>query len=114
MINPYEIIIAPHLTEKSVALSYGDPNIKDDEKIVRKYTFLVKKTANKIQIKAAVEALYNEGKKKKDEGIEVTSVRTIKVLGKKRRRGKSVGYEPDRKKAVVTLKQGQMLEDYGV
>jgi large subunit ribosomal protein L23 len=113
MINPYEIIIAPHLTEKSVALSYGDPNIKDDAQIIRKYTFLVKKNANKIQIKAAIEALYNEGKKK-DEGISVTSVRTIKVLGKKRRRGKSVGYEPDRKKAVVTLAQGQMLEDYGV
>jgi len=112
MINPYEIIIAPHLTEKSVALSYGDPNIKDEDKIVRKYTFLVKKNANKIQIKAAIEALYNDGKKK--DGIEVTSVRTIKVLGKKRRRGKSVGYEPDRKKAVVTLKQGQLLEDYGV
>ena len=113
MTSPYDIILAPHLTEKSVALSYGDPNIKDEDKIVRKYTFLVKKNANKIQIKAAVEALYNEGKKKK-EGIEVTSVRTIKVLGKKRRRGKSVGYEPDRKKAVVTLKQGQLLEDYGV
>lgn len=111
--NPYEIIIAPHLTEKSVALSYGDPNIKDEDKIVRKYTFLVKKDANKIQIKAAIEALYNDGKKK-NEGIEVTSVRTIKILGKKRRRGRSIGYEPDRKKAVVTLKQGQLLEDYGV
>ncbi len=113
MMSPYEIIIAPHLTEKSVALSYGDPNIRDEEKLVRKYTFLVKKDANKIQIKAAIEALYNDGKKK-GEGIEVTSVRTIKVLGKKRRRGRVAGYEPDRKKAVVTLKAGQMLEDFGV
>lgn len=111
--NPYEIIIAPHLTEKSVALSYGDPKIKDDANLVRKYTFLVKKDANKIQIKAAIEALYNEGKKK-GEGIEVTAVHTIKVLGKQRRRGRSVGYEPDRKKAVVTLAKGQLLEDYGV
>ncbi len=113
MTSPYEIIIAPHLTEKSVALSYGDPNIRDEEKIVRKYTFVVKKNANKIQIKAAIEALYNDGKKK-GEGIEVTSVRTIKILGKKRRRGRVAGYEPDRKKAVVTLKAGQLLEDYGV
>ncbi|MBI1334207.1 MAG: 50S ribosomal protein L23 [Armatimonadetes bacterium] len=113
MTNPYDIIIAPHLTEKAVALSYGDPNIRDEEKIVRKYTFLVKKDANKIQIKAAIEALYNDGKKK-NEGIEVTSVRTIKVLGKRRRRGRSIGYEPDRKKAIVTLKAGQMLEDFGV
>ena len=113
MMNPYDIIVAPHLTEKSVALSYGDPSIKDENKIVRKYTFIVKKDSNKIQIKAAIEALYNDGKKK-GEGINVTSVRTIKVLGKKRRRGKSTGYEPDRKKAVITLATGQMLEDYGV
>ena len=113
MTSPYDIIIAPHLTEKSVALSYGDPNIREEEKNVRKYTFLVKKNANKIQIKAAIEALYNDGKKK-GEGIEVTSVRTIKILGKKRRRGRVAGYEPDRKKAVVTLKAGQLLEDYGV
>ena len=72
MMSPYEIIIAPHLTEKSVALSYGDPNIRDEEKLVRKYTFLVKKDANKIQIKAAIEALYNDGKKK-GEGIEAVS-----------------------------------------
>lgn len=111
--NPYEIIVAPHLTEKSVALSYGDPKIKEESNIVRKYTFIVKKDANKIQIKAAIEALYNEGKKK-GEGIEVTSVRTIKVLGKSRRRGRFVGHEPDRKKAVITLAKGQMLEDYGV
>ena len=113
MINPYEIIVAPHLTEKSVALSYGDPKNKDEAQIVRKYTFIVKRDSNKIQIKAAIEALYNDGKKK-GEGINVTSVRTIKVLGKKRRRGKSSGYEPDRKKAVITLATGQMLEDYGV
>lgn len=113
MLTPYEIILAPHLTEKSVALSYGDPKIKDEAQIVRKYTFLVKRDANKIQIKAAIEALYNEGKKK-GEGIEVTSVRTVKIVGKARRRGRFVGHEPDRKKAIVTLAKGQMLEDYGV
>jgi large subunit ribosomal protein L23 len=113
MFNPYEIIVAPHLTEKSVALSYGDPMIKEESNIVRKYTFIVKRDANKIQIKAAIEAIYNDGKKK-GEGIEVQNVRTIKVLGNQRRRGKSVGYEPDRKKAIVTLVKGQMLEDYGV
>lgn len=113
MRSPYEVIVAPHLTEKSVALSMGDLRVKDDAELVRKYTFIVAKDANKIEIKAAIEALYNEGKKK-GEGIEVTSVRTIKVLGKKRRRGQRSGYEPDRKKAVITLAKGQMLEDYGV
>jgi len=111
--NPYDIILRPHITEKAVALSYGDPRIKDEEDLVRKYTFEVVTNANKIEIKQAIEAIYNEGKKK-DQAISVQSVRTIKVLGKKRRRGRSVGYEPDRKKAVITLGKGQMLEDYGV
>ncbi len=113
MKNPYEIIVRPHITEKAVALSYGDPRIKNEGDLVRKYTFEVATSANKIEIKQAIEAIYNEGKKK-DQTINVDSVRTIKVLGKKRRRGKSVGYEPNRKKAVITLAKGQMLEDYGV
>ena len=113
MKNPHDIILRPHITEKAVALSYGDPKIKDEEDLVRKYTFEVAPKANKIEIKQAIEAIYNEGKKK-DQAISVDSVRTIKMLGKKRRRGKSVGYEPDRKKAVITLAKGQMLEDYGV
>jgi len=111
--NPHDIILRPHITEKAVALSYGDPRIKDEVDLVRKYTFEVATSANKIEIKQALEAIYNEGKKK-DQAISVDSVRTIKVLGKKRRRGRSVGYEPNRKKAVITLAKGQMLEDYGV
>lgn len=114
MKNPHDIIIAPHITEKAVALSYGDPNVKDEKDLVRKYTFIVAKSANKIEIKQAIESIYNAGKKK-GESIEVDSVRTVRVLGKKRRRGqRSTGYEPDRKKAIVTLGKGQVLEDYGV
>jgi large subunit ribosomal protein L23 len=112
--NPYEIIIQPHITEKSVALSYGDPKIRDEAELVRKYTFIVAGSANKIEIKSAIESIYNSGKKG-DDAIVVENVRTIKVLGKKRRRShKSTGYEPDRKKAVITLRRGQLLEDYGV
>ncbi len=114
MKSPYEVIVAPHITERTVALSYGDPNIRDEKQLVRKYTFIVDNNANKFEIKAALETIYNDGKKKED-AITVTAVRTIRVLGKKRRRGqKSSGYEPDRKKALVTLGQGQMIEDYGV
>lgn len=114
MKNPHDIIIRPHITEKSVGLSYGDARIQDEEQLVRKYTFIVANDANKIEIKKALETIYNEGKKA-DQAITVTGVRTIKVLGKKRRRGqRSVGYAPDRKKAIVTLGKGQMLEDYGV
>lgn len=107
MKDPYSIIVRPHITEKSVALSYGSDRIKDEAELVRKYTFIVKNDANKIEIKQAIEAIY-------EKKINVSSVRTIKVLGKKRRRGQSTGYEPDRKKAIITLAKGQMLEDYGV
>lgn len=114
MKNPHEIILRPYITEKSVAMSYGDQRIQDEKQIVRKYTFEVARDSNKLQIKDAVEAIYNAGKKKED-AISVSSVRTVKVLGKKRRRSyKSQGYEPDRKKAIVTLGAGQVLEDYGV
>lgn len=114
MKNPYSIILRPHITERSVALSYGDPRISEEANLIRKYTFEVATDANKIEIKQALEAIYNTGKKK-DEGIRITSVRTLKVLGKKRRRvGRVSGYEPNKKKAVVTLAKGQMLEDYGV
>ncbi len=113
MKNPYDIIVAPHITERSVALSYGDPRQKDESLLVRKYTFIVNPDANKLEIKAALESIYNAGKKA-DAAIKIESVRTMKVLGKKRRRGRSVGYEPNRKKAIVTLAKGQILEDYGV
>jgi len=144
--NPHDIIIRPHITEKSVAFSYGDDRAaqlrlrneakkeaKTDTKatkkgadkkpaaapqvteadLVRKYTFIVATSSNKIEIKQAIETIYNEGKKA-DQAISVTAVRTIKVLGKKRRRGQRTGFEPDRKKAIITLAKGQMLEDYGV
>ena len=128
MKDPYSIIVRPHITEKSVALSYGDERSADlvlrnaakgtgkpaakhtEADLVRKYTFIVNRDANKIEIKQALEAIY----KANGTDITVASVRTIKVLGKKRRRGQSIGYEPDRKKAIVTLAKGQMLEDYGV
>lgn len=113
MKNPYNVIIAPHITERTVALSYGNVREKDESKLVRKYTFIVDPDANKLEIKAALESIYNAGKKASD-AIKVESVRTMRVPGKKRRRGKSVGYESDRKKAIVTLAQGQILEDYGV
>ncbi len=134
MKNPHSIIIQPHITEKSVAQSYGDEKSAQkrllnearaegkkgpvarvsEEDLVRKYTFIVARDANKIEIKQALETIYNEGRKP-DQAISIQSVHTVKVLGKKRRRGqRSTGYEPDRKKAIITLAKGQMLEDYGV
>ena len=114
MRDPHTIIIQPHITEKSVSQSYGDPRLPD-EKLVRKYTFIVARDANKIEIKSAIEAIYNVGKGKKDDGIVVDRVHTANMKGKSRRVNfKNKGKKADRKKAVITLKVGQLLEDYGV
>lgn len=113
MKDPHNIIIRPHITEKSVGLSYGDAKIAKVEDVQRKYTFVVALDANKLEIKSALEAIYNEGKRDKEK-IVVESVRTIKVHGKLRRVGqRKPGKKPDFKKAIVTLAKGQMLEDYG-
>ena len=79
-----DIIIAPVLTEKSMA---GIP--------AKKYTFKVAKDANKIEIAAAVEKLFK---------VEVAKVNTISVRGKARRMGRYSGYTASWKKAIVTLK----------
>ena len=113
--DPHTIIIKPHITEKSAALSYGDPMILDESELRRSYTFVVENRANKIEIKQAIEAIYNAGKRDKDSRIKVESVRTMRVRGKMRRVGQgSRGKRPDFKKAIVTLVKGQVLEDYGV
>lgn len=113
MKDPHTIIIRPHITEKSVSQSYGDPRVKDEKQIVRKYAFIVDNTANKIEIKGAIEAIFNAGKKSKE--ITVADVRTIKIHGKMRRVGqRKPGKRPDMKKAIVTLAPGQIIEEYGV
>ncbi len=114
MKSSYDIIVRPHITEKTVALSYGDPR-KDEKEQSRKYTFVVQIDANKFEIKRAIEEIYNTGKKKTDEMIVVERVHTIHMNGKSRRVGqRAKGKRPDWKKAVVTLRKGQLLEDYGV
>ena len=80
-----DIIIRPVLTEKAY------DGIAD-----KKYTFIVKKTANKTEIKLAIEQLF---------GVKVASVNTVSCKGKLKRMGRYEGYTPDRKKAIVTLKE---------
>jgi large subunit ribosomal protein L23 len=115
MKDPHSIILRPHITEKSARLSYGDDAV-NEETNRRSYTFIVSPGSNKIEIKAAIESIYNAGKRDKDAKIEVTSVRTISAKGKLGRRvgNRPRGKKKDFKKAVVTLAAGQMLEDYGV
>ena len=60
----------------------------------KKYTFVVDKSANKSEIKKAVEEVF---------GVKVKSVNTTNVNGKLKRQGKTQGYRSDYKKAYVTL-----------
>lgn len=119
MKDPHEIIIRPHITERSVALSYGDPRIREEKDIVRKYTFVVAIGATKIEIKSAIEGIYNEGKKKGDR-ILVEKVNTVTIHGRsrmvrtRRTRFPTKGMTSDFKKAIITLAKGQVLEDFGV
>ena len=80
-----DIIIKPVLTEK------GYDGIAE-----KKYTFIVKKDANKTQIKMAVEKVFD---------VKVASVNTVTCKGKLKRMGRHEGYTPDRKKAIVKLKE---------
>ena len=79
-----------------------------DESTRGKYTFVVHRDANKIQIKAAIEELY------KKENVTVVSVHVLTTKAKQKRRGsrrgQTVGYTTPWRKAIVTLAPGQKIE----
>ena len=87
-----EIIIAPVVTEKS-----------NDEIQMGKYTFKVNKKATKVDIKRAVEKLFE---------VKVLSVNTMTVKGKEKRVGRSVGKTSDWKKAIVTIETNPSDQSY--
>lgn len=92
------IIIKPIITEKMAAIT---------EKMPERYAFRVSPSANKIEIKKAIEALYN---------VKVESVNTMNYSGKRKARytksGLLRGKEAAFKKAVVTLVAGQSIDFY--
>jgi large subunit ribosomal protein L23 len=91
------ILIRPIVTEKMERLS---------DKL-NQYGFLVEKSANKLQIKKAVEELY---------GVTVESINTIRYAGKLKSRYTRSGFLSGRtnstKKAIVTLKEGEKIDFY--
>ncbi|MDP4133112.1 MAG: 50S ribosomal protein L23 [Bacillota bacterium] len=89
----YDIIKKPIITEGSMA------QIAD-----RKYTFEVELTANKIEIKKAIEEIFP--------GTEVEKVTTSRVLGKIKRMGNNQGSRPDWKKAVVKLTENSKTIEF--
>lgn len=86
-----KVLKAPHVSEKATN------NTEKSNTIV----FRVAKDANKAEIKAAVENLFE---------VKVDSVRTLVVKGKTKRHGARMGRRSDWKKAYVTLQEGQSLD----
>ena len=91
----YDIIQAPIITEKSM-------NLKEN---YNKYTFRVAKTANKVEIKNAVEEIFK---------VKVLSVSTINVLPKHKRVGRHEGFTSAYKKAIVELKEGDKIDAFEI
>lgn len=87
--NSYDIIKRPIISERSMRTEFD----KNGEEI-KKYTFEVPTTANKVEIKKAVEEVF---------GVKVAKVNTMRVLGKVKRMGKYEGRRASWKKAIVTL-----------
>lgn len=83
MTYAHDIIIRPIISEQSM-----------DQLAEKKYTFEVKKSANKIEIKKAVEEIF---------GVKVESVNTLNMMGKMKRMGRYEGRRASWKKAIVKL-----------
>lgn len=90
MRNPRDVLKKPIVSERSMGLTEQG-----------KYSFYVDPKANKIEIKHAVQELFK---------VTVTDVNTMNVKGKAKRMGKYVGRTANRKKAIVTLKEGDKIE----
>lgn len=95
MKGPQEIIQAPLISEKGSMLAEATNQV----------LFRVRPSANKIEVKNAVEALFK---------VKVVNVRMARYLGKMRRIGRNVGRRPQWKKAYVTLREGDKIDFFGV
>jgi large subunit ribosomal protein L23 len=91
MINYYDMIVRPVVTEKTTEQKEKDNQI----------TFEVKPNANRIEIKRAVENIFS---------VKVEAVHTMNIQGKVKRRGKVIGKRKNWKKAIVTLMPDQRID----
>jgi large subunit ribosomal protein L23 len=89
--NPYEIIRRPLITEKGTIQKEANNQL----------TFEVDRKANRVEIRHAVEKIFN---------VRVVRVRTMQIKGKVKRVGRTLGKRRDWKKAVVTLAGGENIE----
>lgn len=88
-----EIVIAPIITEKSSSI----------QNINNSYTFKVSINANKVEIRHAIEKIFN---------VHVLDVNTIRQRGKMKRMGRYGGKRADWKKAIVKLKEGDSIAEF--
>ena len=89
--NPYQIIKGPLITEKGTIQKEANNQL----------TFEVDRKANRVEIRHAVEKVFN---------VRVEKVRTMQIKGKVKRVGRTLGKRRDWKKAVVTLAKGENIE----
>lgn len=92
MKSPYDIIKRPVITEQSME------NVEN-----KVYVFEVAKTANKIEIRRAIEEIF---------GVKVAKVNTMNVLGKEKRMGVHSGFRADWKKAIVRLEDNSKTIEF--
>lgn len=97
--KPADILVRPVITEK----------VNSQMERSGRYTFVVDKKANKLEIKKAVEEFY---------GVKVNEVNTIVVPGKQKSRFTKAGFiqgvKPSYKKAVVTLAEGDSIDLFSI
>ena len=91
--DPRDILLSPVISEKSYGLL--DAN---------KYTFVVPRSANKTQIKIAVEEVF---------GVTVTAVNTMNRQGKRVRTRAGFSHRPDTKRAIVSVAAGDRIDIFG-
>lgn len=104
----YQVVKHLHVTEKSMMLQRlktAESNVSLKRCESPKYVFIVDCAANKYEIADAVEEIY------KDEGIKVVAVNTINVKAKPRRVRGRPGFKSAFKKAIVTLRVGDSLDN---
>ncbi len=87
----YDIIKSPLITEKTTIQKEASNQV----------SFKVSRIANRIEIKRAVENIFN---------VKVAGVRTMRVKGKTKQRGRIIGKRKDWKKAIVTLMPGERID----
>ncbi|MFL2761671.1 MAG: 50S ribosomal protein L23 [Dehalococcoidia bacterium] len=88
--NSYNILRKPVVTEKSTRIMESS----------NRYTFEVLPSATKLQVKKAVEQAF---------GVNVVHVNTMNIRGKRKRYGPRFSIKPSRKKAIVTIADGQSI-----